>query len=139
MQVVERPAISYAVTQGSLPGGLTLNPTSGIITGYPTSTGTSSFTVQATDSVGDPPASQALSITVDPEVPFSITSTSLPSASQNGYYQQVLGATGGTLPYSWAITAGALPAGLNSVRPAYSAVTHRIRHLHLYREGHRRL
>jgi hypothetical protein len=46
------PGYSYAVTQGSLPNGLTLNPTSGIISGTPTATGTSSFTVQATDSGG---------------------------------------------------------------------------------------
>ena len=107
------PGYSYAVTQGSLPNGLTLNPTSGIISGYPTTTGTSSFTVQATDSGGDPPVSQALSITVDPLLPLSILSTSLPTTSQNTYYQQVLGATGGTWPYTWTVTAGALPAGLN--------------------------
>ena len=53
--------------------------------------------MQASDSGGDPPVSQALSITVDPEAPFSITSHSLGKASQNEYYQQVLGATGGNL------------------------------------------
>ncbi len=106
------PGYSYAVTQGSLPFGLTLNPTSGIVSGSPISTGTSSFTVQATDSGGSPPVSQALSITVDPEVNFSITTTSLGNASQNQYYQWILGGTGGTWPYTWAITAGALPAGL---------------------------
>ena len=106
------PPYSYSVTQGSLPGGLTLNPTSGIISGTPTTTGTSSFTVQATDSGGSPPVSQALSITVDPGAKFSVTTTSLPNASQNEYYQEVLGKTGGTWPYTWAITAGALPAGL---------------------------
>jgi len=107
------PGYSYAVTQGSLPNGLTLNPTSGIISGYPTLAGTSSFTVQATDSGGDPPVSQGLSITVDPVLPFSITSTSLPTTSQNTYYQEVLGAKGGTWPYTWTVTAGTLPAGLN--------------------------
>ena len=106
------PGYSYSITQGSLPNGLTLNPTSGIISGYPTSTGTSSFTVQAIDTGGSPPVSQALSITVDPEVNFSITSTSLENGSQGAYYQEVLGANGGTWPDTWAITAGALPAGL---------------------------
>ena len=107
------PGYSYTVTQGSLPNGLTLDPTSGIVSGYPTATGTSSFTVQASDSGGSPPVSQALSITVDPEATFSITTKSLANTSQNQYYQENLGATGGTWPYSWAITAGALPAGLN--------------------------
>jgi hypothetical protein len=106
------PGYSYSITQGSLPNGLTFNSTSGIISGFPTSTGTSSFTVRATDAGGSPPASQALSITVDPELPFSVTSTSLPTATQNQYYQQVLGGTGGTWPYTWAVSAGALPTGL---------------------------
>ena len=54
------------MTQGSLPSGLSLNSTSGIISGAPTSTGTSSFTVQATDSGGSQPVSQALTLTVEP-------------------------------------------------------------------------
>ncbi len=41
---------SWTITQGSLPIGLTLNATSGVISGTPTATGTSSFTVQASDS-----------------------------------------------------------------------------------------
>jgi hypothetical protein len=106
------PGYSYTVTQGSLPSGLTLNATSGIISGAPTAAGTSSFTVQATDSGGSQPVSQALSITVNPEVPLSVTTTSLPDASQNQSYSALLGATGGATPYSWSITAGALPAGL---------------------------
>ena len=106
------PGYSYAVTQGSLPSGLTLDPTSGIISGDPTSSGTSSFTVQAPTPAGDTPVSQALSITVDPAQPFSITSTSLPTTAQGVYYQQVLSAKGGTWPYTWALTGGALPTGL---------------------------
>jgi Putative Ig domain/Bacterial Ig domain len=106
------PGYTYAVTQGSLPNGLTLGTTSGIISGYPTSSGTSSFTVQASDSDGDPPVSQALSLTVDSEATLSIPSQTMPNAAQNQYYQQVLAASGGAWPYSWALTGGALPTGL---------------------------
>lgn len=42
--------ITFAVTSGSLPAGLTLNTTTGAITGTPTTSGTFSFTVEATDS-----------------------------------------------------------------------------------------
>ncbi len=106
------PDYSYATTQGSLPSGLTLDPTSGIISGTPTSSGTSSFTVQAADSGGSQPVSQALSITVKPDVKVSVTTTSLKTANQNESYSDTLAATGGTAPYNWTITAGALPAGL---------------------------
>ncbi len=41
---------SWTITQGNLPSGITLNATSGVISGTPTVPGTSSFTVQASDS-----------------------------------------------------------------------------------------
>ena len=42
---------TYAVTSGSLPAGLSLNTSTGSVTGTPTSPGTSSFSVRATDSL----------------------------------------------------------------------------------------
>jgi hypothetical protein len=44
------PPYTYAVTSGSLPAGLTLDPNSGILSGTPTTFGTSTFVVTATDS-----------------------------------------------------------------------------------------
>jgi glucose/arabinose dehydrogenase len=41
---------SWAVASGSMPGGLTLNPTSGLINGTPTSAGTFNFIVRLSDS-----------------------------------------------------------------------------------------
>ena len=43
---------SFAVTQGALPAGLTLNGTTGEITGTPTSAGTASFRLTATGTGG---------------------------------------------------------------------------------------
>jgi hypothetical protein len=56
---------TWAVTSGSLPAGLSLNSSTGAITGTPTTAATSSFTVTVTDagSLTDP---QALSITINP-------------------------------------------------------------------------
>jgi hypothetical protein len=55
--------VSYAVTTGTLPTGLSLNSATGAITGTPSGTGMSSFTVTATyDGAGE--ASAAYSITV---------------------------------------------------------------------------
>ncbi len=45
--------------------------------------------------------------------PLSITTQSLPDAQVNHAYTGTLAATGGTAPYTYAITAGALPAGLS--------------------------
>ncbi|MEA9984864.1 MULTISPECIES: MprA protease, GlyGly-CTERM protein-sorting domain-containing form [Subtercola] len=46
-------AVTYSVAAGSLPDGLTLDPTTGAITGTPTTGGTTSFTVYATDAWGE--------------------------------------------------------------------------------------
>ena len=56
---------TFAVTAGSLPGGLTLS-SGGALTGSPTTTGAFSFTVTATNSTGCA-ASNAYSLTVRPD------------------------------------------------------------------------
>jgi hypothetical protein len=61
------PPYSWTITQGNLPNGMTLNATSGVISGTPTAPGTSSFTVRASDS--ETPAATAtasLSIVINP-------------------------------------------------------------------------
>src|SRR5687768_11685107 len=42
----------------------------------------------------------------------SVTTTTLPDGTVGQAYAATLGATSGTTPYRWSITAGALPAGL---------------------------
>ncbi len=45
--------------------------------------------------------------------PLTITTTSLPNATVGSPYSATLDASGGTAPYSWTVTAGSLPSGLN--------------------------
>ncbi len=102
---------TWSITVGSLPAGLTLASSTGVISGTPTGTGTSTFTVQVTDAKSQM-ATQALSITIAAAAPPSITTASLPNGTQNIAYNATLAASGGTTPYTWSITAGSLPAGL---------------------------
>src|SRR5262249_39818184 len=44
--------------------------------------------------------------------PISVTTTSLPNGQMGHAYAATLAATGGKAPLSWAVSAGALPAGL---------------------------
>jgi len=106
---------SWAVTTGSMPAGLVLNPATGAITGTPTGpqVGTISFTVTVTDS--EKPAATAsanLSISISAP-PLSVTTQTLGGGTLGSAYSQTLAATGGITPYVWSITAGALPVGLS--------------------------
>jgi len=55
---------TWAVIAGSLPNGLSLNGSSGVISGTPTQSGTSNFTIRITDNNSDT-ATKDLSITVN--------------------------------------------------------------------------
>jgi Putative Ig domain len=113
--------VTWTVTVGTLPTGLTLNASTGAITGTPTTAGTSSFTVQAADS-GTPQqkVTKALSISIVQQL--VITSSSLPTGAVNSVYSATLQSTGGTPAVTWAISAGALPAGL-TLNAATGAIT----------------
>ncbi|MFI5117628.1 MAG: putative Ig domain-containing protein [Terriglobales bacterium] len=61
---------TWAIVQGSLPNWATFNPTTGVISGTPPGLGTTSFTVQATDSEVPPvTATAGLSIVISPPPP----------------------------------------------------------------------
>ncbi|MCZ2148812.1 MAG: Ig domain-containing protein [Bryobacterales bacterium] len=101
---------TWSILVGQLPAGLALNPATGVISGTPTTPGTSNFTAQVTDARQQSGA-RPFSITIGGS-PLQILTTSLNSASVGGSYSQQLTAGGGAQPYSWSIPVGQLPAGL---------------------------
>jgi hypothetical protein len=98
---------TWTVSSGSLPAGISLSP-DGNLTGTPTATGTSSFTIKVTDANGQS-ATQATSITISAGV--STTFAAPPAATVSGNYSYTLTAAGGTAPYTWSVNAGTLPPG----------------------------
>jgi Putative Ig domain len=96
--------------------GLTLNPTTGQITGVPTATGTFSPQVTVKDSSlpapGQNAGPQTISITIKTPPALSITTPSLPTGTVAAGYTASLQANGGNAPYTWTLTQGQLPAGL---------------------------
>ncbi|MCC7196421.1 MAG: putative Ig domain-containing protein, partial [Gemmatimonadaceae bacterium] len=100
----------WSVQTGTLPAGLTLNNASGAISGTPTASGTSNFTVRVTDGNGAT-VDQSLAITVYPAL--TITTTALSDGTVSLLYNQFVVANGGKVPLTWALTAGVLPAGLS--------------------------
>ena len=110
-------ALTWSVSAGTLPAGLNLNQTTGVISGTPiVPEGTSSFTVQVQDAGGQSDT-QALSITISLVNPPNITTTTLPGGTVGQAYNQTLQATGGVLTLTWTLAGGSLPAML-SLSPA---------------------
>src|SRR5438552_13214775 len=102
-------------------GGLTFfapgTTTTAQISGTPTAT--ISFTVTATDDVSS--ASQSYTITINPAM-SGVAPAALPAGDAGVTYNQNLSVTGGTAPFTWSVSAVALPAGI-ILTPSGSSAT----------------
>lgn len=103
---------TWSVIAGALPASLSLNASTGLVSGVPTASGTSNFTVQAADSsVPARTGGMPFSLVVNPQLSFSITS--LPDAAVGIAYDAIASVSGGLAPYTWSISSGSLPPGLS--------------------------
>ena len=110
------PPYRWSVASGSLPNGLTISSSSGIIAGQPATSGAFTFTIGVQDSsVGKASAQSKMSmqITAATVATLQISTTSLPNGQVGAAYQSSVVATGGTAPYYWSVATGSLPSGLN--------------------------
>lgn len=115
------PTVTFALSAGSLPPGLTLPATftgaGDVVGGTPTDPGTEpgrNFTVQGTGDQGQP-LYQAYSINVDQNVPLAINASggsTLGAGTVGTAYAQNFFVTGGAGPYTWSVASGQLPPGL---------------------------
>ncbi|WP_269937987.1 beta strand repeat-containing protein [Arthrobacter sp. HY1533] len=100
---------SFSLTSGTLPAGITLS-SEGLVAGTPTASGTFPVVVTVTDSVGrERPVPFTLVIA---KATVVVGPGTLPAATAYDPYSVAVTATGGVGPYSYAVTAGALPAGI---------------------------
>jgi IPT/TIG domain/Putative Ig domain len=114
-----RAPYSWSAVSGQLPAGLTLNLSTGTITGTPASSGAFSFTARVQDANASV-ASTRFSLVVSPKkslappnpAPLQIGTTILPTGAVQNTYVATLGVTGGAPPYSWSTIGGQLPTGL---------------------------
>jgi uncharacterized protein (TIGR03437 family) len=121
--------VSWVLNSGALPPGLTLNATSGSISGTPKDGGGTpkdgsatpkdssgspyTFSIIVKDDNGNVSAPQGLSISINqPSGLTIVTSATLPEGTVGVPFSYAFVATGGAAPYSsWTITSGAPPAG----------------------------
>jgi hypothetical protein len=89
--------------------GVTMNGTTGVVSGNPTTAGAYSGTLVVQDSTLQE-VSRPFSFVVNP--PPVIVATTLPSATRGQWSKTVLIPSGGTSPYVWSVVSGTLPPGV---------------------------
>ena len=104
---------------GSLPGGLSLNSSTGLISGTPNATaGTfASITIQAAGSNGTVQKVFALVVAPTTSLGLQITTGITTSLTLGNTSATGLFASGGAAPYSFAVSAGTLPPGISLQGP----------------------
>jgi hypothetical protein len=104
------PPLRFAVAAGaSLPGGLSLNPTTGAIGGTPTAAGRFTLPLTVADALGTTIPVTA-SITVAPRLAIATSTLAAPRVGRA--YRAKLAAQGGVAPIRWRIVRGTLPRGI---------------------------
>lgn len=119
-------ALTWSVIAGSGSGtlspvpGLTLNASTGVLSGTPTASGNFTFTLQVSDAAGKMATKQ---FTLPINSALSISTSSLTGTVINQPYSQKVVATGGTQPYTWAVISGTPPPGFDPIDSSTGAIT----------------
>lgn len=118
--------ITWSVKGGNLPTGVTIDSTSGLLSGTPTVAGPFDFNIQVTDSTGAI-ATESYTITINPALAFT-TASPLPGGTAGVTYSETFAATGGAGSYVFTtpdVPQGLLlsPAGLLSGSPSVGTFT----------------
>jgi xanthosine utilization system XapX-like protein len=108
------PPYTWSITSDAPDTGswLSINPSTGVLSGTPKTAETESVVVKITDSASHS-SSQSFSLTVNATASTLqiTTGASLPAATVGSAYTEGLSATGGATPYTWSISSDAPDTG----------------------------
>ena len=114
---------TYSVSAGSLPAGISLNGSTGAVTGTPTTAGAFSFTLRASNSDGVIDQSFSGSVAAAPTFPPVWSDNTLAAFTVGQSYSDAVTATNmSSYSGTYSMSSGALPAGI-SLNTSTGAVT----------------
>lgn len=109
--------VSYALSSGALPTGISLSP-GGLLSGTPTVSGSYSWTVRVTGSATNATADRSFTQLIA-TIPAWSTSPSLPNTAQNIAYSTTVSASPAN-PNGYSLVGGSLPVGSLNAQGTYS-------------------
>ena len=115
--------VTFSISSGTLPAGLSLNPATGAITGTPTAAGSFPLTIRATNSAGV--ANLPVTIVVSAANAGAPVLSGAPAGATVGTpytFTPTLGPAGVTMPVTFSVASGTLPGGL-ALNPSTGAIT----------------
>jgi hypothetical protein len=115
-----RQPYTWSIATGSLPPGLSLAPSIGMLSGTPVVAGDYTFTLEVSD-MESRRARKTLSMRIAP-APLSIGTATRFDVMMGEPFSYQPAARGGTPPYSWGVVSGALPPGL-AINPQSGAIS----------------
>ena len=104
----------WTIPFAELPPGLTLNTTTGLVSGTPTQAADYSFTVRVADSTLLQQQTAMALLDASVQAPLlTIATEGVPNGIAGQPYCVQFAATGGTPPYAWSVVEGLLPPDLS--------------------------
>jgi subtilisin family serine protease len=104
------PPYAWSLQSGALPNGVSLDSSTGALSGAPSAApGSYTFIVRVDDSATQNATKQ---LSIDVADPLAVTTNSLAGGVNGQSYSASLSSSGGKAPVSWSLARGLLPAGL---------------------------
>jgi hypothetical protein len=109
-------ALTWSVASGALPAGVSLNASTGLLSGMPTQTGDAHFQIKVTDGT----RTDVQTYTLPVVEPLAVAKPAAAAAEVGQPFTLQLTATGGRAPYTW--SAQGLPSGF-ALDPAKGVIS----------------